>query len=364
MRIVVFCPNLVGDAVMATPTLRALRRSYLDSRIVGVCKPAVDATLEGGPWFDETVLYDPKSSDRSLKSWALLSRLRPERFDLAVLFPNSLRTGLMAWLAGAPRRIGYDRGDRGKLLTDRLTYRTDSLGRRIPSPILEDYLAIARRLGCGVPSLRTELHTTGADEALADRVWENLGLPGTDAGRVVCLNTGGAFGPSKNWPNRHFALLAQKLVDHFDLHVLILCGPAERDSAREIESLAERPRVVGLSDQKLSIGLSKACVRRSTLLVTTDSGPRHFAAPFGVTVLTLFGPTHMAWTRSQYPLAKQLLHPVSCGPCQKPICPLGHGRCMTELTPDAVFHAAADLLRSRIRSERLNMPILPAGASL
>ena len=98
---------------------------------------------------------------------------------------------------------------------------------------------------------------------------------------------------------------------------------------------------MSLADLDLSIGLTKACVKRSALMITTDSGPRHFAAAFGVPVLTLFGPTNIAWTRTYHPHAVHLYKPVPCGPCQKPVCPLGHHRCMTELTPDSVFRAAA-----------------------
>ena len=85
-------------------------------------------------------------------------------------------------------------------------------------------------------------------------------------------------------------------------------------------------------------------MERSALLVTTDSGPRHFAAAFGVPVVSLFGPTHIAWTRTHHPSAIHLQQPVPCGPCQRPVCPEGHHRCMTELTPSAVFAAASRLL--------------------
>ena len=102
--------------------------------------------------------------------------------------------------------------------------------------------------------------------------------------------------------------------------------------------------MVSLSEQPLSLGLSKACVRRAALLITTDSGPRHFAAAFQTPVITLFGPTHIAWTRTYHPRALHLFHPVPCGPCQRPICPEGHHRCMRELTPDQVLRATLSLL--------------------
>ena len=171
---------------------------------------------------------------------------------------------------------------------------------------------------------------------------------------IVCLNTGGAFGPAKSWPTGHFAMLARRLVEDADACVLVVCGPGERDSARDIVSKANHARVVSLADEPMSLGLTKACVKRSDLMITTDSGPRHFAAAFGVPVVSLFGPTHIAWTRTYHPLAIHLRQPVPCGPCQQGSCPLGHHKCMVDLSPDAVFQAARKLLdRTGRRREAL-----------
>jgi heptosyltransferase-2 len=95
---------------------------------------------------------------------------------------------------------------------------------------------------------------------------------------------------------------------------------------------------------RLSLGLTKACVRRCDLLVTTDSGPRHFAAAFDRPVVTLFGPTHIAWTETYHPRALHLQKPVDCGPCQRRVCPFDH-RCMKGLMPHEVLAAADGLLR-------------------
>ena len=348
MRIAVFCPNLVGDAVMASPTLRALRRGWPEARIVGIMKPAVAATLAGSPRLDDLILSDPKSARRERRFASVARRLRAERFDLAVLLPNSIRSALMARLGGIRRRVGYARGGRGLLLTDGLDPPRDERGRFVPVPIVEYYLGLVRHLGAPVDSLACELFTTPEEEKEADRAWRHLGIDG--AGAVVCLNTGGAFGPAKNWPIEHFAALARRLVETLPVRVLVVCGPAERDSARTIAERVNHPGVVSLADEAVSIGLTKASVRRSALLITTDSGPRHFAAGFGVPVVSLFGPTHIAWTRTQHPLAIHLQQPVPCGPCQRPECHLGHHRCMVELHPEAVFEAARRLLESPRRS--------------
>jgi heptosyltransferase-2 len=144
--------------------------------------------------------------------------------------------------------------------------------------------------------------------------------------------------------------LARQLADVADVVVLVVCGPSERESAREIVAAAAHHRVVSLADQPPGIGLTKACVRRSALLITTDSGPRHFAAAFQTPVLTLFGPTKIAWTRTYHPHAWHILHKVPCGPCQRPVCPEGHHRCMRDLSPEAVFKAALRALNQTDRT--------------
>ena len=121
----------------------------------------------------------------------------------------------------------------------------------------------------------------------------------------------------------------------------------EKEMAGDIVRRARRPTVHCLGDHPLSLGLTKACVRRGDLLITTDSGPRHFAAAFSRPVVTLFGPTHIGWTETYYADAVHLQKKVDCGPCQLRTCPLDH-RCMKLLTPQEVFAAAQNLLARRI----------------
>src|SRR3954469_24699964 len=137
MTILVFCPNLIGDTVMATPALRALRRGFPGERLGGGAKPNGAPTLAGSPWLDELVLFDPKSRERQHRTLAVVRRLRALRPDLAVLLPNSFRSALVACLAGARRRVGYNRGGRDLLLTDRLNVPRDNEGRRLPVPVVE-----------------------------------------------------------------------------------------------------------------------------------------------------------------------------------------------------------------------------------
>ena len=338
-RIALFLPNWVGDVVMATPAVRAVRDHWPDAELTAVCRPYVADTLGGSPWFDRTVLFDP-AGPRHRRLWAAAARLRSARTDTALLFPNSFRTAVLARLGGCRTVAGFARYGRDFLLSHRVYPARDRHGRPAVAPAVDDYNRVAMRLGVPDPGHRLELHTTPADEAAADAVWSRLGLRRYRT--VVGLNGGGAFGAAKHWP--HFADLARRLAVR-GTGVLVLNGPAEREAAAGVVRDARSPAVHGLGDTPLSLGLTKASVRRLGLLVTTDSGPRHFAAGFGVPVVGLFGPTHVGWTETRFPQSVHLQHRVRCGPCQQRDCPLGHHRCMTDLHPADVAAAAGHLLR-------------------
>ncbi len=339
MKIAVFCPNWVGDAVMATPAIRALRERFPEAYLIGVARPYVAGVLEGTRWFDRLTLLDAKGGWSG--RWpAVALALRRQGIDLAILFPNSFRSALIAWLAGCRRRVGYARYGRSPLLTDRLEDRRDARGERVPSPAIDGFNALVEHVGAAA-SYRMELATTPQDEEAADRVWARHTL--AQHAEVICLNGGGAFGSAKQWPVSSFARLARDLAERRDAAVLVLCGPQEEEDARRIVALAAHEKVYSLAGSPLSLGLTKACIRRADLLITTDSGPRHFAAAFDRPVITLFGPTHIAWTETYFEKAVHLQKPVACGPCQLRTCPLDH-RCMTSLTPEEVCRAAEELL--------------------
>jgi heptosyltransferase-2 len=347
MNLGIFLPNWIGDVVMATPALRALRRQFPTARFVGVMRPYVADVLAGTTWLDEKLFYKPGAKDAELRAWSLVRKLRKRKLDAVVLFPNSLSTGLLAWASGTSERIGYVRYGRGPLLTTKLFH--PRKGRQwLPTPGIDAYLQLAYAMGCEWESPQMEVATTDRDEAAADAVWQKLKLPPGD--QVVVLNSGGAFGAAKLWPTEYFAELAKKIAIEQGLAVLVNCGPSEKSIAAEIVRRADHPRVVSLAEEDVPIGLTKACIRRSRLLVTTDSGPRFFGVAFGVPTISLFGPTHIAWSRTHAEHEICLAKEVPCGPCMKRVCPLGHHRCMRDLTVETVLTAARRQLATRQRS--------------
>jgi heptosyltransferase II len=343
MRIALFLPNWLGDVVMATPTLRAMRRHFgPQARLVGILRPYLADVLAGTRWLDELWFFDPRSKDRDHRLWALVRRMRTERFDMAVLFPNSFHVAIAAWLGGARERIGQVRYGRGPLLTGRI-YPLRAGRRLVPVPVVDSYLELARAIGCGKESPRLELATLDSDERSADGVFKRLGLRGD--GRIIALNSSGAFGAAKLWPVEHFGRLARRIVEELDHDVLVTCGPKECDIARKIVELAAVPRVFSMADQPMDLGTSKACIRRCRMMVSTDSGPRHIAAAFGLPVVTLFGPMLPIWSENPTQRAINLVLDLDCIGCQRHVCPLKHHRCMRELPVERVFESVVDILR-------------------
>lgn len=345
MRIGVFVPNWVGDVVMATPALRALRRLAGSvggsGRLVGVMRPYVSDVLAGLDWLDETICYAKGSEDPALQWPNVRARLRTAELDRVVLLTNSLRTAWMAYQSGARERIGMAANLRSPLLTVRV-FPPRRRGRRVTLPTINGYLQVAQAAGASIDNVRLQLATTDDDERAADATWNRLSLPATR--RVAVLNTGGAFGAAKDWPGDRFGQLARRLADA-DWHVLVNCGPKERTAAERVVQLADHPHVVSLSaEPDLPMGLTKACIRRAGLLVTTDSGPRFFGVAFGVPTVALFGPTSTEFTRTYDGVETCISLGLDCQPCMARSCPLVHHRCMRDLAVDRVYAAAEALV--------------------
>jgi heptosyltransferase II len=338
MRVGVFLPNWIGDVVMATPAIRALREHIgAGGQLIGIMRPYVTEVLAGLNWLDEQIHYDKQSSRMSFADRDSYERLRAARLDCVVLLTNSLRTAWMAWRSGARQRIGYVGDARSLFLTKRLA-RPSKKFNSTTVPTIDGYLRVAEAAGCRTMSRRLKLATTPDDELAADEVWHDLGLPPGE--QVIVLNSGGAYGAAKHWPAEYFAELARRIVRSGEFSVLVNCGPAERKIAETIARLAADPRVVSLAHSELlPIGLTKACVRRSRLVVSTDSGPRFFGIAFGKPVISLFGPTDPAATRTLYEHETCLSLRLECQPCMARTCPLGHHRCLRELPVDSVYAA-------------------------
>src|SRR5437763_2788584 len=176
-RILVVQPSWVGDAVMATPTLRALRELYPSAHISYLLRRYVKPIYAGMPWADKLVTYRTgKSRGKAGKGpFDLAARLRAGKFDLAILLPNSFKSALICKMAGIDRIIGYERDGRGFLLTDKLLP-VKERGKFIPTPIVKYYLGLSQYLGSKNRDLTLKLFVTESERREADAVFARAGL--------------------------------------------------------------------------------------------------------------------------------------------------------------------------------------------
>ncbi len=336
MNIGVLLPNWVGDVVMATPTLRALRRQFPAAKIAGIARPHLLPLLSGSNWLSQSIPWEHHDRGWIGRTWTLVRQLRRERLDAVLVLRNSGFAAGIARLSRARQVIGYARRGSRLFLTHSLRAPRES-GRFTPISAVDYYLELAYALGCEDEPRQLELPVSAADRSAADGTWDHLDLP--DPREVVLLNIGGAYGNAKHWPREHSIELSRRLASDLGLTVLILCGPGERASAAELARDAGHSRVLSLADEDVSFGPTKAIIQRARLLVSTDSGPRHIAAGVGTPTVTLFGPIDPRWSENYQAEAIQLHLPLDCSPCGRRICPLGHHRCMRDLTTDMVLSA-------------------------
>jgi heptosyltransferase II len=349
-KILVVQPSWVGDAVMATPTLRALRELYPDAEISYLLRRYVKPIYEGMPWADRLITYRTgKTRAKAGKgTFDLAGRLRGGKFDLAILLPNSFKSALICKMAGIDRIIGYERDGRGFLLDDKLLP-VKERGKFVPSPIVKYYLGLAHYLGSTHRNLKLELFVTESERREAQDVLVRCGLDADlerPASRgnppLIIFNPGAQYGAAKCWLPEYFAQLADTFIEQLGATVMISAAPKERPIVDAILRQMKHA-AIDLSRAGMTLGALKEIVRRCDLMVTNDTGPRHIAAAMDVPVVTVFGPTHPEWTEIYYAKERQVAVKVFCGPCQKKICPLDH-RCMTRVTPGMVFAASMQLL--------------------
>ncbi len=346
MRVGVLLPNWVGDVVMATPTLRTLRKHLPEARIIGLARPYLATLLDGTRWLDQVIPWEHKGRGRFSRSLHTLRQIRAEQLDILISLRASLSGGLLAKLSAAKQTIGYARHGHGWLLTKPIQPLHHGL-KSPPVSAVDDYLnLIDVSLGFTTTNKQLELATMPANEAAADGVWKRLKLP--PGQQVMLLNTGGAFGNAKHWPSEYSVSLALRAADEFGLTTLILCGPQERAAAAAIEQAANHPKVKSLANDDVSFGTTKAIIRRGRLMVTTDSGPRHVASALNVPTIAMFGPIDARWSRNYQRDSIELAVKLDCAPCGKHSCPLGHHRCMRDLTVDHVLKAVARTLETTI----------------
>jgi heptosyltransferase-2 len=326
-RILIVAPAWVGDAVLAQPLFMRLRERD-PGAIIDVLAPAWTLPVfRRMPQVAEAIAGPFAHGELGLAArWRIARELAARRYERAIVLPNSWKSALVPFFAGIPVRTGYVGELRHGLLND-----ARRLDEQALPQMAERFAALAEARDA--PLERPVPHpalAVGADRKSA--ALGALGLPAGQPAAVLC--PGAEYGTAKRWPPEHFAQLAEALAGH-GLAVWLVGSAKDSPIAQAIVRAARTPVVdlCGRTDLAQAIDVI-ACAR---LVVSNDSGLMHIAAALDRPLTAIYGSSSPAFTPPLSPLARIVKLDVPCSPCFERECPLGHFRCMRELTPGHVL---------------------------
>ena len=332
-KVAVRATNWLGDAVMSLPAIREIRRIFPQARISMVARPWVADLYARETSIDNVIVCDKFTGLSARRAFA--GRLREERFDCAILLPNSFDAALTAWMARIPERIGYRRDGRGALLT-----------RAIPAPEPGEiprherfyYLELLRRAGLSEHFPEDDaIRMEGAEVARERGTSRIAALRVNDP--VVGISPGAAYGSAKRWLPERFAEAAGQLARA----ALVFGSAAERPLCEKVAADlrgrgVDARNLAGETTLREFIDLAAAC----RVFLTNDSGAMHVASALGVPTVAVFGATDDTTTGPTGPLARVVRAHAECSPCLLRECPIDH-RCMTRVTAARVAEVALPL---------------------
>jgi heptosyltransferase-2 len=327
MSTLVIQTAFLGDVVLTTPLLTRL--ASLHGPVAVVVTPAAAGLLEGHPAVREVLPYDKRGHDAGWGGLLRLGRgLRARRYERVYLPHRSLRSAALALLAGARERIGFA-GAPGAW----------SYTRRVPVPEGHETERLAALAGPG-PTPPASLGLSVDDRAAAAAWLEQAGI----TGRFIALAPGSVWA-TKRWPG--YADLAAGLPGS----VVVIGGPEDTEAGRAIAAMS--PDRIYHAAGALSLRASAALIERAAVLVTNDSAPLHLAGAVRTPVVAIFGPTVPAFGFGPLGSDDRVVeHPgLACRPCSRHgpmVCPLGHHRCMREISVGQVLEAVKTLSGSAI----------------
>lgn len=337
-RLLVVGPSWVGDMVMAQSFLRLLRQQHPDAHLAVMAPAWSRALIQRMPEVDSSIESPFAHGDLSLGGRWKLGRQLAGRFDVAYILPNSFKSALAPFFAGIPRRVGWQGEHRNLLLTD--CRKLDPV--RYPL-MVERFVALAVAAHQELPAYQAPRLISDRETALAAAA--SLGIePGE---RVLALCPGAEFGDAKQWPLEHYAQLADFAVKD-GWQVWVLGSSNDREAGRHILGAVEtasQPHCVDLTG-KTSLGQAIDLLSLAAATVSNDSGLMHIAAAVGSPLVAVYGSTSPDFTPPLADRVKSLSTDIECRPCFERRCPLGHKRCLTEISPERVYGSLLELLSS------------------
>jgi len=340
-RLLVISPNWIGDAVMANPLLQLLRKQAPQAAIDVLAPSWVAPVWRAMPEVNEVIVAPFRHGALQLKERLACAReLKARGYAAAYVLPNTLKFALIPWLAGIPRRVGY-RGEMRYGLIN-VMHRDEHK----PRPMVSFYAALADKpvdhapLPSALPRPRLAI-----DPAQSARALSAAGLRAEQP--LAVFAPGAEFGPAKRWPASYFAELAQLLRREQPGLQIALLGSAKDGPVCE-EILASAPEVRNLAGAT-TLDDAIALIGAAQAMVSNDSGLLHVASALNRDIVALYGPTDPLHAPPFSDRSRSIWLGIECSPCRQRECPLGHHRCMRDISA-AMVGQSLRALQAQTRS--------------
>jgi len=360
LTILMVRPRLIGDVLLTTPAIRALRRRYPDATLIYLVEETAAPIVLANPHVSETIVIRHRRGWRRLaEDLSLARRLRAKRIDVAIDLHGGPRSSWLTFASRARKRVGYDVSGRSWMYTDLIPRPRGYAPRHSVLNQWDLLVPVDPAFGDPPDPARDRIEMRTDDRARASVEARLAALDVQPDDELVMLHVG-AGNEFRRWPEESFSQVAAALssftgftgstADHDRRVVAVIGSSAESASVERVAAGAKRrnPDARIVSAAGWSLGELRALCDRASLFVGGDSGPMHVAATSDVPIVALFGPTlpvHWApWRPPHLPFIAIEPGPLECRPCDQRVCAPGDFRCLRNTSADRVIEAAHQLL--------------------
>ena len=337
-NILIVRTDRLGDVVLTTPAIAALRCAYPKAKISILISPSTREIVEGNPNIDEILIDDRKGSHNGfLGFWRLVREIKNKKFDVAFVYHTKKRTNLICFISRIPQRIGYQNDKFGFLLTQKIPD-TRPLGNKHEAQYCLDVL---KAVGIENENKKPVIVVKKEFEAWADRFLYDHGLSREE--KLVAIHPGASC-ISKRWIPERFGEVADQIISLHHCKVVLVGASENKPIVTNLLSRMKN-KVIDATGQT-SVGQMAAILKRCQLLISNDSGPVHVAVALGVPVISIFGRNQAGLSPMRWgPLGDKdiVLHKeVGCPVCLAHNCQINF-KCLDEIKTSEVLEAVDSL---------------------
>ena len=331
-KILIIKLRYIGDVLLATPTVRAIKAARPDVRVTMLVNRGTEDVLSGNPDLDEIMVLDKGSL---AAQWRLIAGLRRRQFDTVIDLTDGDRSAFLSWISGAPVRIGFNDEHRwrGRCYTQVV----------LPGPgvrhRIDRDLEVLKPMSIQAGSKDPQLWLMPEEENSANQLLDQLGVQRSQS--MVILQPGARYW-FKAWPLERFAELADRLTAQYDCQVLIGGSHQDIDLAQQIRQMAKSSPIIMAG--RTAIKQFAAIAKKSALFVGSDSGAMHIASAVGTPVVALFGPSNPREWGPRGGSVEVIYKGLDCRACFHPTCQRGEQNCMRLISIDEVMMAVTGLM--------------------